>query len=96
MTEAVRRTHPQLFERVAVDVKMNGHGQQIVSAYSVRPLPGAPVATPLAWDELREGLDPRAFTMAAVVGRVERLGDLAEPLLRGRQRLDRALASLGR
>ena len=96
VTEAVRRTNPQLFERVAVDVKMNGYGQQIVSAYSVRPLPGAPVATPLAWDELREGLDPRAFTMAAVVGRVERLGDLAEPLLRGRQRLDRALASLAR
>ena len=51
---------------------------------------------PLAWDELREGLDARAFTMAAVVGRLERLGDLAAPLLRGRQRLDRALASLAR
>jgi bifunctional non-homologous end joining protein LigD len=87
VAEAAARTHPQLFERVAVDVKMNGHGQQIVSPYSVRPLPGAPVATPLAWDELTHDLDPRAFTMAAVLERVERLGDLADPLLRGRRRL---------
>jgi bifunctional non-homologous end joining protein LigD len=94
VSEAVARTHPQLFSRVGVDVKMNGHGQQIVSAYSVRPVAGAPVATPLAWDEVSPSLDPRAFTMAAVLERVDRLGDLAEPLLRGRQRLDRALASL--
>ncbi|MDQ3823618.1 MAG: hypothetical protein M3321_10315, partial [Actinomycetota bacterium] len=34
---------------VFVDTKMNGHGQQVVSPYSVRPVPGAPVATPLRW-----------------------------------------------
>jgi len=72
---------------VFVDAKMNGHGQQIVSAYSVRPLSGAPVATPLAWDELDERLDPAALTMEAVLERVERLGDLHEPVLHGRQRL---------
>src|SRR5919204_1093282 len=48
---------------VFVDTKMNGHGQQIVSLYSVRPLPGAPVSTPLRWEELTEDLDPREFTM---------------------------------
>jgi bifunctional non-homologous end joining protein LigD len=66
---------------------MNGHGQQIVSVYSVRPLPGAPVATPLAWEEVEPGLDPAAFTMEAVLDRVRRLGDLHAPLLRARQRL---------
>jgi bifunctional non-homologous end joining protein LigD len=91
VAEALRRTRPRLFRRVGVDVKMNGHGQQIVSAYSVRPLPGAPVATPLAWEEVTDELDPRAFTMDVVLERVERLGDLAEPLLHGRQRLDPAL-----
>jgi bifunctional non-homologous end joining protein LigD len=94
VAEALRRTRPELFGRVAVDVKMNGHGQQVVSAYSVRPHPGAPVATPLAWDELTEELDPRSFTMRAVRERVASLGDLADPLLHGRQRLDRALATL--
>ena len=71
---------------VGVDAKMNGHGQQIVSVYSARP-PDLHVATPLLWDEVGPTLDPRAFTLAAVVERVERHGDLAAPLLRGRQRL---------
>jgi bifunctional non-homologous end joining protein LigD len=91
---ALARTQPRLFDGVEIDVKMNGHGQQIVSPYSVRPVRGAPVATPLAWDELTADLDPRAFTMSSVAARVERLGDLAEPLVRGRQRLDHALASV--
>jgi bifunctional non-homologous end joining protein LigD len=72
---------------VHIDVKMNGHGQQVVSLYSVRPLPGAPVSTPLRWDELTDDLDPAAFTMEVVLERIERLGDLAEPLLRSTQRL---------
>ena len=79
---------PERREGVYVDVKMNGHGQQIVSGYSVRPLPGAPVATPLRWDELSEDLDPLAFTLETVPARVCALGDLHEPLLHGRQRLE--------
>jgi bifunctional non-homologous end joining protein LigD len=72
---------------VYIDAKMNGHGQQIVSVYSVRPLPGAPVSTPLSWDEVTEDLDPQELTMAVVLERIERQGDLAEPLLHGKQRL---------
>ena len=71
---------------VAVDAKMNGHGQQVVSVYSARP-PGLAVATPLRWRELDDTLDPRAFTLDAVVARLDRHGDLAAPLLRGTQRL---------
>jgi bifunctional non-homologous end joining protein LigD len=70
---------------VKLDVKMNGHGQQIVAPYSLRPLPTAAVATPLRWAEVREELDPAAFTPAAVVARVEEHGDLAAPLLHGGQ-----------
>jgi bifunctional non-homologous end joining protein LigD len=77
---------------VFVDTKMNGHGQQIVSPYSVRPLTGAPVATPLEWTELREELDPRTFTMDVVRERIDRHGDLAASVLRGRQRLEKALS----
>jgi bifunctional non-homologous end joining protein LigD len=79
---------------VFVDTKMNGHGQQIVAPYSLRPLPEAAVATPLQWDEVDERLDPRAFAMPAVLRRVKRHGDLARPLLAGRQRLGPALARL--
>jgi bifunctional non-homologous end joining protein LigD len=83
---AVERRHG-----VYVDTKMNGHGQQIVSVYSVRPLPGAPVSTPLDWDEVTEDLDPKTFTMSEVLRRVERHGDLADPLLRRGQRIDALL-----
>ena len=79
---------------VFVDTKMNGHGQQIVAPYSVRPRPGAPVSAPLRWEELDERLDPRDLTMTEVLARVEREGDLFAPLSRRRQRLDAALAAL--
>jgi bifunctional non-homologous end joining protein LigD len=72
---------------VFVDTKMNGHGQQVVSVYSLRPLPGAPVATPLRWDEVNERLDPTRLTPSAVLERVERDGDLLAPALRGRRSL---------
>jgi bifunctional non-homologous end joining protein LigD len=71
---------------VTVDAKMNGHGQQVVSVYSTRP-PDLIVATPVLWDEVVARLDARAFTPELVVARVQRHGDLAAPLLRGRQRL---------
>jgi bifunctional non-homologous end joining protein LigD len=82
-------------EGVSVDVKMNGHGQQVVAGYSVRPLPGAPVATPLRWDEVLPGLDPREFTRGVVARRVEREGDLAAGLLTDLQELAGPLARLG-
>ena len=79
---------------VFVDTQMNGHGQQLGSVYSVRPRAEAAVATPLRWDEVSERLDPHALGMREALLRVDELGDLAAPLLHGRQRLDRALARL--
>jgi bifunctional non-homologous end joining protein LigD len=79
---------------VLIDSNQNGEGKTIASAYSVRPHPRAPVSTPLRWEEVREGLDPREFTMETVLGRIDRLGDLFEGVLTTRQRLGAALASL--
>jgi DNA primase len=50
-------------EGVLLDHRQNGHGKTIASAYSVRPKPGAPVSTPLRWDELAEDVRPERFTM---------------------------------
>ncbi len=72
---------------VLLDYHQNGAGKTIASAYSVRPKPGAPVSTPLAWEELTPKLDPSRFTMEAVLRRVEKRGDLFEPVLRGGQSL---------
>ncbi len=82
-------------EGVLVDYHQNGAGKTIASVYSVRPKPGAPVSTPLRWDELTEDLDPRTLGMEAALARVEERGDLFEPVLRGGQSLGPALRELG-
>jgi len=80
---------------VLLDYHQNGAGKTIASAYSVRPKTGAPVSTPLRWDELTPKLDPGRFTMEAVLRRVEEHGDLFEPVLRGGQSLGAAFRRLG-
>jgi bifunctional non-homologous end joining protein LigD len=83
-------------EGILVDHRQNGWGKTIASAYSVRPRPGAPVSTPLRWEELTQDLDFRDFTMPVVLARVARVGDLFEPVLQGRQALGPQLRSLRR
>ena len=70
-----------------IDSNQNGEGKTIASVYSVRPRAGAPVSTPLRWDEVDEKLDPSAFTMDVVLERVREMGDLFEGVLTTRQRL---------
>jgi bifunctional non-homologous end joining protein LigD len=79
---------------VLVDHRQNGHGKTIASVYSVRPKPGAPVSTPLRWEELTEDVRPRDFTMAVALERVAKHGDLFEPVLHGTQALGPALREL--
>jgi bifunctional non-homologous end joining protein LigD len=80
---------------VLIDSNQNGEGKTIASVYSVRPKPGAPVSTPLRWDEVTEDLDPSAFTMDAVLERVREHGDLFQGVLTEKQSLSAALRSLG-
>jgi len=68
-------------EGVLVDHRQNGWGKTIASVYSVRPKPGAPVSTPLRWDELDETVTPRRFTMDVALERLAAHGDLFEPVL---------------
>jgi bifunctional non-homologous end joining protein LigD len=80
---------------VLLDYHQNGAGKTIASVYSVRPKEGAPVSTPLRWDEQTPELQPKQFTMAAALRRAEEHGDLFEPVLRGGQSLGAALRRLG-
>jgi bifunctional non-homologous end joining protein LigD len=79
---------------VLIDANQNGEGKTIASVYSVRPKEGAPVSTPLRWDEVNESLDPSAFTMDVVRKRVEEHGDLFANVLKSKQSLGAALRSL--
>jgi bifunctional non-homologous end joining protein LigD len=79
---------------VLIDANQNGEGKTIASVYSVRPRAGAPVSTPLRWDELDDSLDATALTMDVVLERVRKHGDLFEGVLTTKQRLEPALRAL--
>src|SRR5438445_6604848 len=68
-------------EGVLVDHRQNGWGKTIASVYSVRPKPGAPVSTPLRWDELTDDVLPRDFSLQKALDRVKVHGDLFAPVL---------------
>jgi bifunctional non-homologous end joining protein LigD len=62
--------------RILVDTARNTYGQTVVAPYAVRALPGAPVATPLAWEELSDPeLSARSWTLNTVGRRLADRGD---------------------
>jgi bifunctional non-homologous end joining protein LigD len=100
---ALARAHPGLVTTewarkkrvgVLVDANQNRAGATNASVYSVRPRAGAPVSTPLRWEEVVPGLDFTAFTMEAVLDRVARDGDVFAGVLEGKQSLTKALKAL--
>ncbi len=61
--------------KVFLDHNQNVRGKNMASIYSLRPLPDAPISTPLMWDEL-DKVYPTDFNIETVPERVDRLGDL--------------------
>lgn len=80
--------------RVYFDWMQIGFSKTIAAPYVVRAHQGAPVSTPLDWSEVKKGLDPGQFTIRNVIARFRDAGDLFAPVLKGRQRLEPALAML--
>jgi bifunctional non-homologous end joining protein LigD len=86
--------------RIYADLMRNAYAQLAVTPYSVRARPGAPVATPLSWDELEDqALRPGRFTLRTVPRRIREAGQAGGPwaeLARRRPGLARAQESLRR
>ena len=62
--------------KILVDTARNTYGQTVVAPYAVRAIAGAPVATPLVWEELTDAkLSARSWTLRTVAARLEEKGD---------------------
>jgi bifunctional non-homologous end joining protein LigD len=82
--------------RLFLDTARNAYAQTGVAPYAVRAISGAPVATPLEWDELDDAsVNSRTHRIENTVERLEHRGDpwkglpkRAQALAGSRQRLD--------
>ena len=78
--------------KIFIDWSQNSRHKTTVAPYSLRASPSPAVSTPVAWDELESALkkkDPELlrFSLAQVVSRLEKQGDLFKPVYRLRQKL---------
>lgn len=71
-----------------LDYTQNAINRTLVTPYSPRPAPGAPVSAPIEWDELDDpNLTPDAFTIRTVLQRIADKGDLFRDVLHHPQQL---------
>ena len=68
-------------QKIYVDYLQNIQGKSLACAYSARASEFAGASTPLTWEEIDEGVNPRDFTIRHLPERLAEVGDLWKPLL---------------
>ncbi|QQS42877.1 MAG: non-homologous end-joining DNA ligase [Acidobacteriota bacterium] len=75
-------------KKIFLDTLRNSYGNTAVAPYSVRARKGAPVATPVEWDEIEDGVDPREWTIENVPRRLAQRGDPWKGMMRHARSLE--------
>jgi bifunctional non-homologous end joining protein LigD len=71
-----------------LDYTQNAINKTLVTPFSPRPAPGAPVSVPIRWEELDDpDLRPDRWTIRTVLGRIEQAGDPLADLIGRAQEL---------
>jgi bifunctional non-homologous end joining protein LigD len=85
-SRAEKRQH-----KMMIDVMRNGFGATAVAPYALRALPGAPVATPITWDELKTLASSQAYTLTTIPQRLTKHGDAWRMMKRSKTSLRKLL-----
>jgi bifunctional non-homologous end joining protein LigD len=64
-----------------IDFLQNRPQATVAGPYSLRPKPGAPVSTPLHWDEVKKGLKITDFHIKNMIPRLKEVGDIFKPVI---------------
>jgi bifunctional non-homologous end joining protein LigD len=105
IARVVIRQRPEMFttprsvakrqkNRVYFDYLQIGKSKTIAAPYVLRAYPGAPVATPLEWSEVKPGLTPEQFNITNARERFRQKGELFAGVLKKPQRLEDGLGRL--
>lgn len=78
---SIERSPSKRQKRVYLDYLQNIRGQTLAAPYSIRPVPGATVSTPLDWKEVKSGLSPKLFTIETIPERIKKIGDIFKPTI---------------
>lgn len=83
LSERLERSDPDIYttqfakagrsKKILIDYLRNNRTNTSIAAYSTRARAGAPVSVPIRWEELRDALEPGAFTVQTVSARLRRL-----------------------
>jgi len=93
-TTVERLTKNRSANTVYLDYLQNGLGKTLVGVYTARARAGATVSAPLSWEEIKQCVRPKEFTIKTMVERIGEAGDLFRPVLEKKQGLLHALATL--
>lgn len=92
----VERTVVKRAGKIYLDYLQNARGRTMAFQYSLRPLPGAPVSTPLLWEEIESNqVKPMAYNLRTIFQRLEKYGDLLAGMQEHRRSLERLLKAAG-
>jgi bifunctional non-homologous end joining protein LigD len=95
-TTSLERSLSKRGPKIYIDFLQNRSGQTLASAYSLRPVPGASVSTPLEWKEVNKELHPSQFNIKNIAERVAKKGDIFLPILNSSISLNKALKALSK